>query len=68
MNLGDLSWPDVESTTDRVLIIPIASLEQHGRHLPLLSDSMIGQAVIDKITPAIADIAVFLFSGIFING
>lgn len=60
MNLGDLSWPSVDATTDRVLIIPIASFEQHGRHLPLLSDSMIGQAVIDKITPEIADIAIFL--------
>lgn len=60
MNLGELRWPDIDATTDRVLIVPIASLEQHGRHLPLLSDTMIGQAVINKITPEIADIAVFL--------
>lgn len=60
MNLGELCWPAVDATTDRVLVIPIASFEQHGRHLPLLSDTMIGQAVIDKLKPAIEDIAIFL--------
>lgn len=60
MQLGDLRWPDVASYTNRVLIIPIGSFEQHGRHLPLLSDSMIGQAVLDRLLADVDDITVTL--------
>ena len=40
--LGDLSWVDIQEylrEKDTVLV-PVASLEQHGRHLPLSTDTI----------------------------
>jgi len=42
MELAKLTWPDVDALgRDIPVIIPIAALEQHGRHLPLFTDSML---------------------------
>lgn len=40
--LGEYSWPEVGELIDKVdfLILPTGSFEQHGRHLPLLTDSI----------------------------
>lgn len=40
--LGDLSWVDIQGyLRDRdIVLIPVASLEQHGRHLPLSTDTI----------------------------
>jgi creatinine amidohydrolase len=42
--LPHMSWPDVEelSTRTDMVIIPIASLEQHARHLPIGTDYFTG--------------------------
>jgi len=50
MILGDLTWPEVEKL-DReiVVVIPTGSLEQHGPHLPLMTDSLIVTAVAHAI-------------------
>lgn len=39
--LPHMTWPEVEETLTRtdVALIPIGSIEQHGRHLPLGTDS-----------------------------
>jgi creatinine amidohydrolase len=60
MYLGNLPWPGVAEHTHKVIVIPTGSLEQHGHHLPLLSDSMIGAAVADRAHAALGDSAVFL--------
>lgn len=41
-NLGNLAPPDIEAYLDEkdIVMIPIASLEQHGPHLPLLTDTI----------------------------
>jgi creatinine amidohydrolase len=46
MTLANLTWPDVD-TLDRsmVVVIPTGSLEQHGPHLPLFTDSILAGAV-----------------------
>src|SRR5574341_1471392 len=38
--IGDLSWVDVQDYLRQkdTVLIPVASLEQHGRHLPLFTD------------------------------
>lgn len=40
--LGDLSWVDVQEYLNfkDIVMIPVASLEQHGRHLPLYTDTI----------------------------
>lgn len=44
LSLGQMRWPTLEE--DRVLLlVPLGSLEQHGPHLPLGSDTIIATAV-----------------------
>lgn len=50
MKLADLTWPQVDAL-DRgiVVLIPTGSLEQHGEHLPLLTDSILVTAVAEAV-------------------
>ena len=42
MFLADLTWPDVAALSkDIPIVFPIAALEQHGRHMPLFTDSLL---------------------------
>ncbi len=43
--LAGAVWPDVEQATRRLLVVPVGSLEQHGPHLPLDTDTRIATAV-----------------------
>src|SRR5580693_532572 len=43
--LGSAHWPDVEAGPRRLLVVPVGSLEQHGAHLPLDTDTRIAAAV-----------------------
>jgi mycofactocin precursor peptide peptidase len=43
--LGRAHWPDVEAARRRLLVVPVGSLEQHGAHLPLDTDTRIAVAV-----------------------
>jgi len=46
VDLGGATWPQVEATGGRsVLAVPLGSLEQHGPHLPLDTDTRIAVAV-----------------------
>jgi len=46
VELGGATWPQVEATGARTLLaIPLGSLEQHGPHLPLDTDSRIAVAI-----------------------
>lgn len=44
-NLSDLNWLEVDGGARRVLLVPLGSLEQHGPHLPLDTDTRIALAV-----------------------
>jgi creatinine amidohydrolase len=59
MQLGNLPWTAVSRHTKKVIVIPIGSLEQHGHHLPLLTDSMIGAEVARRAEAALGDAALF---------
>jgi creatinine amidohydrolase len=39
--LQDLRWPEVEAylAHDDTILLPVGSTEQHGRHLPLRTDT-----------------------------
>jgi mycofactocin system creatininase family protein len=41
--LAEATWPDAEGA--RLVLVPVGSLEQHGPHLPLDTDTAIAEAV-----------------------
>ena len=45
--MWNLTWPEVEENlkTNNIVLISVGSTEQHGRHLPLSTDSAIGLEV-----------------------
>ena len=45
--LADMSWAEVADylESDQRLIIPVGTCEQHGRHLPLSTDSIIAERI-----------------------
>jgi mycofactocin precursor peptide peptidase len=48
VQLSTAHWPDVEAGPRRVLVVPVGSLEQHGAHLPLDTDTRIAVAVAER--------------------
>jgi creatinine amidohydrolase len=60
MELTDLKWPDVAALSrDMPVVIPIAALEQHGRHMPVFTDSMLLGEVIRRVKERLADRVLF---------
>ena len=49
MRLEQLKWPDLPALSDRIFVVPLGSLEQHGKHLPVFTDSMIIGHVADRV-------------------
>jgi creatinine amidohydrolase len=50
VQLADLKWIDVAAASrDLPIVIPIAALEQHGRHMPLYTDSLLLGEVIRRV-------------------
>jgi creatinine amidohydrolase len=55
MELTDLSWPVVAALPRTTpVVFPVAALEQHGRHMPVFTDSLLLGEVIRRVkqTPA----------------
>ncbi len=60
MNLADLAWPDVENLSrDIPVVVPVAALEQHGRHMPLFTDSLLLGEVVRRVSSAMKDRVLF---------
>lgn len=56
MQLTDLKWPEVAALEkDTPVVIPVAALEQHGRHMPLFTDSLLLGEVIRRTHEKLAD-------------
>jgi creatinine amidohydrolase len=49
MKLGEQNWKDASGMTDKIVIVPTGAHEQHGHHLPLLTDAMIGEEIIKRV-------------------
>jgi creatinine amidohydrolase len=60
MQLGDKTWKEAAGLVDKIVVVPLGSQEQHGHHLPLLTDSMIGSEIIRRAQEKLQDEAVFL--------
>ncbi len=41
MRLEYARWPDLAALKERIFVVPLGSLEQHGPHLPVFTDSLI---------------------------
>ena len=60
MQLTDLNWPAVQDLSkDTPVVFPIAALEQHGRHMPLFTDSMLLGEIIRRSTERLKDRVLF---------
>ncbi len=50
MDLQEMTWPKVAALSkDTPVVIPIAALEQHGRHMPVFTDSMLLGEVLRRV-------------------
>jgi mycofactocin system creatininase family protein len=59
VELAGATWPQVEATGARtVLAVPLGSLEQHGPHLPLDTDTRIAVAVASGLAARCAGVTV----------
>ncbi|MGH9017788.1 MAG: mycofactocin biosynthesis peptidyl-dipeptidase MftE, partial [Acidimicrobiales bacterium] len=59
MDLAGATWPEVAATDRRhVLAVPLGSLEQHGPHLPLDTDTRIALALATRLAAARPAVAV----------
>jgi creatinine amidohydrolase len=55
MILAHLSWPEIQSVISRVCVVPLGSLEQHGHHLPLWTDTAIVSAIAERLERRMPD-------------
>ncbi len=56
MRLEEMSWPAVAGVSkDLPVVLPIAAVEQHGRHLPVFTDSMLLQEVVRRAAESLRD-------------
>lgn len=60
MQYGEQSWNAVAAQTHKVAVVPLGSLEQHGHHLPLLTDSMICGEIARRAADELGHQALFL--------
>jgi len=56
MKLNEMTWEEVKGR--ETAVIPVGSIEQHGPHLPLETDSLIAEAVSRKIASKINAVVV----------
>ena len=60
MELADLTWPAVAALSrDVPIVFPVAALEQHGRHMPLFTDSLLLGEVVRRSKEKIGNRALF---------
>ncbi|HZH99375.1 MAG TPA: creatininase family protein [Fimbriimonadaceae bacterium] len=56
MKLAHATWKEVEAfSREAVVLIPTGSLEQHGAHLPLITDTLIATSVAEAVEARLRD-------------
>jgi len=60
MRLEHARWPDLPALSSRIFVVPLGSLEQHGKHLPVFTDSLIVGHVADRVEELRSDKIVLL--------
>ena len=66
--LAGMRWPEVAGGPRRLLVVPVGSLEQHGPHLPLDTDTRIAVAVARRACAGRAGVALAPAIGIGASG
>jgi mycofactocin system creatininase family protein len=66
--LAGMRWPEVEGRPRRVLVVPVGSLEQHGPHLPLDTDTRIAVAVARRACASVTGVALAPAIGVGASG
>lgn len=60
MHLTDLTWPAVDSLSrDTPVVFPIAALEQHGRHMPVFTDSLLTNELVRRTEARVGNRVLF---------
>ncbi len=52
IRMDEMNWPDIKEAVDQgftTVVIGIGSIEQHGPHLPLQTDALIGDAISNRV-------------------
>ena len=59
---GELTWPEVKDAIEarKVAVVPVATLEDHGRHLPIDTDVRLCIAACERAVDSAADRAVLV--------
>ena len=60
MQYAELKHTEIAAHLNKVVIVPIGSLEQHGQHLPLLTDTLINAELCRRAEIELGDEALFL--------
>ena len=60
MMYGEHTWTQIPDLADRVVVLPLGSQEQHGHHLPLLTDTINCAEIASQAEAALGDTALFL--------
>jgi creatinine amidohydrolase len=60
MLLQNLKWPDLKAISGRTFVVPLGSMEQHGHHLPLFTDTYIVSEVARRVENDLTDSIVLL--------
>ncbi len=61
MKYGDGCWVDIEqSDKNKVVVIPLGSMEQHGHHSPLLTDTYLVTEVAERVERELREETYFL--------
>jgi len=56
MLLQEMTWPEIGNLSrDIPVLVPVAALEQHGRHMPVFTDSMLLGEVVRRVGEAMKD-------------
>lgn len=55
MILAQLSWPEIAPALSRVCVAPLGSLEQHGPHLPLWTDTAIVSEIARQVEQRLSE-------------
>src|SRR4051812_18907011 len=60
MQLTDLNWPAIAALSkDTPVVFPVAALEQHGRHLPVFTDSLLLGEIIRRAAETVSNRVLF---------
>jgi len=60
MQLADLKWNEVAALNRGTpVVFPVAALEQHGRHMPVFTDSMLADELVRRADAALGDRVLF---------